>query len=50
VGTVAKSVVITARGSGTGVTMGEGIAIIGGTERPQWAKWAQGLRMLSCKG
>jgi hypothetical protein len=50
VGTVAKSVVITARRSGTGVTMGVGIAITGGTERPQGARWAQGLRMLSCKG
>jgi hypothetical protein len=40
----------TARTSGTGVTMGEGIAITGGTERPQWARWVQGLKMLSCKG
>ena len=32
-GIVAKSVVMTARRSGTGVTMGEGIAITGGAER-----------------
>ena len=50
VGTEAKSVVITASKNGTGVTMGEVIAITGGTERPQWARWAQGQEMLSCKG
>jgi hypothetical protein len=33
VGNVVMSAVITARTSGTGVTMGEGIAITGGTER-----------------
>ena len=49
-GIVAKSADTTARRSGTGVTMGEGIAITGGTERPQRARWAQGLKMLSCKG
>jgi len=49
-GTVVMSADTTARTSGTGVTMGEGIAITGGTERPQWARWVQGLKMLSCKG
>ena len=49
-GTVVMSADTTARTSGTGVTMGEGIAITGGTERLQWARWVQGLKMLSCKG
>ena len=49
-GTVVMSADTTARTRGTGVTMGEGIAITGGTERPQWARWVQGLKMLSCKG
>ena len=50
VGIVVMRADTTARMSGTGVTMGVGIAITGGTERPQGARWAQGLRMLSCKG
>ena len=49
-GTVVMSADTTARTSETGVTMGEGIAITGGTERLQWARWVQGLKMLSCKG
>jgi hypothetical protein len=50
VGNVAMSADTTASTRGTGVAMGEGIAITGGIERVQLARLVEGLAEPCCKG